>query len=120
MTIKGVRVLIQEAYKTNDEKDRKALLALADEVLSRIENEFRVEPKEKYPISIFRNYKGKKYNAELLEGWNVAINGDIYSSPSAAAISISGNNENGWRAWRYLDESSNTVQPIDRLRQREQ
>ena len=116
MTIRGARVLIKEAYKTKDESDRKALLSLADEILARIESKYSVEPKKEFPIQIYRNYRGKKYKAELLNGWQIAINGDIFNTPSAAAMSISGHNENGWRTWKYFDERTNTEEPIDKLR----
>ncbi len=117
MSIKKVRLLIKTAIQTNNEADKNTLLALADEVLANMEKDFREDAKIiKYPLAIFRRYKGKLYNAELLADKRVAINGDIFTSPSAAAVFISGHPENGWRTWRCMDETTNTTQPIDRIR----
>ncbi|GAG35700.1 unnamed protein product, partial [marine sediment metagenome] len=61
-------------------------------------------------------YKGRRYDALLLDGYRVELDGTIYSSPSAAANAVSGHNENGWRTWRYVNPASGRVLAIDGLR----
>lgn len=46
-------------------------------------------------------YKGQQYTAVVRDG-ALALNGKRFSSPSAAAISITGNPVNGWRFWECL------------------
>ena len=69
-----------------------------------------------FPVSIFRVYKHRRHDALLLEGWRVEMNGSSYSSPSAAAIAVSGNSENGWIVWKYTDPRTGQVALIDNLR----
>ena len=98
--------------------DLRRQLEWADEILANSEHEpITTEPSGlSFPIPVFRRYRGKLYNGQLLKGWRIEINGKVYPSPSAAAGYISGHNENGWRMWRYVDEPNNEEQPIDRLR----
>ena len=44
------------------------------------------------------NYKGNLFQAQVKDG-ALHLNGKIYNSPSAAAISITGNSVNGWIFW---------------------
>jgi hypothetical protein len=44
------------------------------------------------------DYKGRTYTARV-EGGGLVVNGEKYNSPSAAAISITGNPVNGWKFW---------------------
>ena len=120
MSIDKARLLIRAANQLSDGSDRRSLLAWADEILASSENEvITTEPSGlSLPIPVFRRYRGKRYDAELLQGWRIKLNGKIYNSPSAAAVHISGHPENGWRMWRYIDESTSEEQPIDRLRER--
>ena len=82
-------------------------------------------------LPIFARYNGKRYEAELdvnrIDGGRgkcVLMEGEWWStSGSAIYIKINSINftknpsTNGWRQfWKYKDESSNTEQPIDRLR----
>ena len=98
--------------------DLRRQLEWADEILANSEHEpITTEPGGlSFPIPVFRRYKGKLYNGQLLKGWRIEMNGKAHPSPSAAAYHISGHNENGWRVWRYVDESNNEEQPIARLR----
>ena len=118
MSIDKARLLIRVANQLSDSSDRRSLLAWADEILASSENEaITAEPSGLlFPVPVFRRYKGKRYDAKLLKGWRIKLNGKIYKSLSAAAVHISGHPENGWRMWRYIDESTNEEQPIDRLR----
>ena len=118
MSIDKARLLIRVANQIPDSQDRKALLVWADELLAGSEDRVSViGPKQlEFPIQVFRRYKGKIYQGQLLKGWRIQLNGKVYPSPSAAAVHISGHNENGWRMWRYMNESTNREEPIDRLR----
>lgn len=44
------------------------------------------------------NYKGQSYHAAVVDG-ALFFNGEKYSSPSSAAMSITGNPVNGWIFW---------------------
>jgi len=118
-----IRLLIRVAQKCPEESN--ALLAWANELLDdgprhgalpTRPQDVSEAPRPALPFAIFRVYKGRKYDALLLDGWRVEFNGKVYSSPSAAAIGVSGHNENGWITWRYVDAPSGRVLPIDTLR----
>ena len=117
MSVKEARLLLKMAFDAKDESDRKGLIALADKLLADIESE-QVENKNDlvFPVNIFRKYRGKTYNGQLHQGWRVTMEGTAFNSPSQAAVFISGYPENGWRAWKYLDEKTNSEYPIDRIR----
>ena len=82
-------------------------------------------------IPIFARYKGEKYEAELdvdkideSRARCVLIEGK-WRTTSRSAMDIKKNSINppknpetdGWKDfWKYIDESSNTEQPIDKLR----
>jgi len=49
--------------------------------------------------TLFRaNYKGSLHTGQVADG-ALKLNEQLYSSPSKAAVSITGNNVNGWRFW---------------------
>jgi hypothetical protein len=115
MPIDKARLLIRVANQLPDSDDRRALLAWADEILAGAEG--IPEPGQlNFPIPVFRRYKGKLYQGQLLKGWRIQLNGKVYPTPSAAAVHVSTHNENGWRMWRYIDESTDKEYPIERLR----
>ena len=120
MSIDRARLLIRVANQIPSSEDKKTLLAWADELLAGTQVNVVSSSSQQlnFPIPIFRRYKGTLYQGQLLKGWRVQLNGNVWPSPSTAAGKISGNFENGWRVWRYIDESSNKEQPIDRLRDR--
>ncbi len=115
MSIENVKMLIRLAAQEKVETDRNALLSLALTELAKVEEKNSDQPL-RFPIEIFKRYKGQTYYAHLLEGWKVGYQGNVFSSPSAAAVSISGHNENGWRMWRYNDTETKKEYPIDKLR----
>ena len=118
MSIERARLLIRVANQIPDSSDRRSLLAWADEILASGQNEPVAAGASglSFPIPVYRKYKGRTYNGQLLRGWKIELNGRVYPSVSAAAIHISGHNENGWRSWRYIDESNGGEHTIDRLR----
>ncbi len=121
MSNEKARLLIRGvAIQLPKDSDLRRQLEWADEILANSEHEpLTSEPRGlSFPIPVFRRYKGKLYNGKLLKGWRIEMNGKVYPSTSAAAVHISGHPENGWRMWRYFDESTNEEQPIDRLRDR--
>jgi hypothetical protein len=61
------------------------------------------------------DYKGKSYAAIVRDG-KLVVNGRRFSTPSAAAISITGNSVNGWRFWRCKLPGALHFVPIERLR----
>lgn len=62
-----------------------------------------------------KTYKGKTYTARVQKGAMV-LNGQVFSAPSPAAISITGSPTNGWRFWECKLPGSSTWQLIERLR----
>lgn len=56
-------------------------------------------------ITLRADYKGKRYTARARKNGEVAMNGRIYGSLSAAASAITGRNVNGWWFWHYRTES---------------
>jgi hypothetical protein len=117
--IERARLLIRVANQIGDGADRRALLAWADGILLSAESSPPSSPPGgvSFPIPIFRTYKGRRYDGLLLDHRRVQLNGKIYSSPSAAATSISDQQENGQRVWRYKDEATGEIRPIGRLRE---
>lgn len=82
-------------------------------------------------IPIFGRYNSERYEAELDvdrinedRGKCVLMEGKWWTT-SGSAISIKkvsttkNPSTNGWQFWKYIDEFSNTEQPIDRLRSKE-
>jgi len=85
------------------------------------------DPEGKF-VPIFARYRGEKYEAQLdvariFGGKCIWMDGE-WLAPSHSAINIKKNSTNppynhttnGWGFWKYFDESSNSEQPIDRLR----
>lgn len=61
-------------------------------------------------------YKGKVYEAMIADG-GIQFNGELYASPSAAAIAVTQNNVNGWRFWQ-LQKDGTWITLDDYLKQR--
>ena len=118
MDVERVRLLIRVANEINDEADKKSLLRFADELLAdkNVALKERDTNQETGFVDIFRKLKGKTYNGRLLKGGRVEFDGKTYRTPSGAARVISNHNENGWIAWRYIDRTSDSEQPIEKIR----
>jgi hypothetical protein len=120
MSIKQAKLLIGIAMEIDDKADRDSLLELAIKELNNYSDIIKADNKDsiEFPIRVFRKYKGQLFEGNLVDKWHIILNKDgyVFDSPSAAAMFISGHNENGWRVWRHLDKSTNTEQPIDKLR----
>jgi hypothetical protein len=62
-------------------------------------------------------YKGVMYSA-VVKNSKLELDGHRFSTPSAAAMHITGGNVNGWRFWKCKVPGSTDFVPIDRLRGR--
>ncbi len=60
-------------------------------------------------------YKGQSYAAHVDNG-ALLLNGKRFTSPSSAAVSITGNPVNGWMFWECLFPNSSNWQLIANLR----
>ena len=60
-------------------------------------------------------YKGQTYLARVENG-ALVLNGQSFNSPSAAAVSITGNPVNGWTFWEFRLPGRTTWQIIKALR----
>ncbi len=73
----------------------------------------------RFPVGTeFRaNYKGQTYLARV-EGGALVLNGQQFDSPSAAAVSITGNPVNGWTFWECRLPGRTSWQMLKTLRNR--
>ncbi len=58
---------------------------------------------------------GKRYEAEVRDG-GILFEGELYHSPSNAAVAAAGNNRNGWRFWEYYNPENRQWALLDSLR----
>ena len=72
----------------------------------------------RFPVGTdFRaHYKGQMYTARVEGGVLVLANGKRFDSPSAAAVSITGNSVNGWRFWECRLPGKSSWQLIEGMR----
>lgn len=63
-------------------------------------------------------YKGQLHSGSVQDGMLV-VRGQRYDSPSAAAMSITGNNVNGWKFWQSRRPGGITWMDISSLRRSE-
>ena|SRR5262245_56410920 len=61
-------------------------------------------------------YKGRTYTAEIKGGAWRDSEGTLRTSPSEAAVKITGKNWNGWRFWQCKRPEDQSWRPIDDLR----
>jgi hypothetical protein len=71
-----------------------------------------------FPLPVFCNYKGHRYDAMLNRDRTVIVNGTKYNKPSPAAMSITRNSVNGWIWWWYRDPASGRNRQIRGLKER--
>jgi hypothetical protein len=68
-------------------------------------------------FEIFRTYKGTEYRAIALNGqWKMSNTGIMYPSLNQLSRAVSGNVENAWNNWYYLDPSSGRRRLVNELR----
>ena len=61
-------------------------------------------------------YKGKDYNGTVKDGKLEFDDGSRFSTPSAAAVQLTGHNVNGWRFWKCKLPGASQFVLIERLR----
>jgi len=61
------------------------------------------------------SHKGRPFTARV-EGGALILNGKRYSSPSAAAVSVTGSPVNGWRFWQCKLPGNSAWQRMESLR----
>jgi hypothetical protein len=66
-------------------------------------------------LNLQKRYKGKLYEAKVLNGY-IEMAGNKYPSPSSAGIAITKSNVNGWRFWNYFDEKENKWKVLETLK----
>lgn len=70
-------------------------------------------------IEIFVNYKKQKHFAIYFSPTKIIYENEVYKSPSAAGTKIqNGLPVNGWKFWKYTDEKTGKVYPLERLRKK--
>ena len=60
-------------------------------------------------------YKGQRYLATLRKDGFIALNGDLYPSPTAASKAVTKRAVNGWQFWRIRDKAKGWV-PLSTIR----
>jgi hypothetical protein len=63
--------------------------------------------------ALYRTYKGKEYNAALLSNGIIKVGAKKFTSPSAAAKSITKRSANGWNFWYIKDSNGDWVKLRD-------
>lgn len=66
-------------------------------------------------IALRAEHKGKSHRATLRKDGHIALMGDLYPSPTAAARAITGTNVNGWNFWRYRPSGKDWL-PLGQIR----
>lgn len=66
-------------------------------------------------IALRADHKGTRYTARARKNGQIVFGGQVFSSPSAAAIAITGHPTNGWRSWHCRTTDGEWL-PIDALR----
>jgi hypothetical protein len=62
-----------------------------------------------------KKYKGQLYEVTVTNG-RIIYNGKGYTSPSGAAVAITGSPVNGWRFWEVKKPDDNEYRPLAELR----
>lgn len=68
-------------------------------------------------IEIFTNYKNHKHFAIYFSPTKIIYENEVYKSPSAAGTKVqNGLPVNGWKFWKFKDEQTGKVHPLERIR----
>lgn len=68
-------------------------------------------------IEIFVNYKNHKHYAVYFSPTKIIYEDEVYKSPSAAGTKVqNGLPVNGWKFWKFTDEKTGKIHPLERLR----
>lgn len=74
------------------------------------------EPDPETGLEIFAKYKGHDHYAVYFSPTKVLLDNVYHKSPSKAAVAVSGSQVNGWSFWKYKDERTGKVYPLDEIR----
>lgn len=66
-------------------------------------------------LKLNQKYKGEVITAEVIDGY-IVCNNQKFTSPSGAAVSITGSSINGWRFWNYFDENNKNWKLLETLK----
>jgi len=70
-------------------------------------------------VEIFTNYKGQEHYAIYFSPTKVVYNNEVFKSPSAAGTKVqNGQPVNGWKFWKFTDDTDGKTYPLDRLREK--
>ena len=124
--IDRARLLIRVAnvLGENFEGERRSLLQWADELLGGVPSlgsSVNGQPSGdssgiSFPLPIFRLYKDRRFDGQLLENGHVQMNGITYTSVTGAAFAVSGHSENGWVVWKFKHPDTGVINSIGTLR----
>ena len=64
----------------------------------------------------FADHKGKTYSGVVKDGKLELSDGNKFTTPSAAAMHVTGTNVNGWRFWKCKTPGASQFVLIERLR----
>ena len=68
-------------------------------------------------IEIFVNYKNHKHYAVYFSPTKIIYEDEVYKSPSAVGTKVqNGLPVNGWKFWKFTDEKTGKIHPLERLR----
>lgn len=68
-------------------------------------------------IEIFANYKNHKHFAVYFSPNKIIYENEVYASPSAAGTKVqNGIPVNGWKFWKFIDNKTGKVHPLERIR----
>lgn len=68
-------------------------------------------------IEIFTNYKNHKHFAVYFSPTKIIYENEVYKSPSAAGTKVqNGLPVNGWKFWKFTDEQTGKIHPLERIR----
>ena len=104
------------------EKHGKARTIASKTVRKRVITNRRVPPlKGLFPAGteLMAKFKGQSYEAHVTEDGKVSMGDEIFNSPSAAAIFVTGGPKDGWIFWRHKNEKGEWVL-LDELRKKRQ
>ncbi len=77
------------------------------------------EVDESEGIEIFANYKNHKHFGVFFSETKIVYENEVYKSPSAAGSKVqNGMPVNGWKFWKFSDDKTGKVYPIERLRKK--
>lgn len=62
-------------------------------------------------MKLSRVYKGKEYNAQVVNG-AIELEGIRFNSLSMAGVHVTKYNVNGWHFWKYFDEKTQKWEPM--------